>query len=1165
MKNLFKILIIILLFFVKNYSQQWEMTNLPYVYNDMSLDLYFGNGDNGWFMVSYAGNDPLKIYKTTDKGLNWNPQSEIDDNVIYKYYNNGLYFINETTGWLSYGASATDNPASESFLYRTTNGGNSWQQINHITNGDKIYGTVRFINISTGYIFNSGYGSSKSILYKTTNGGTSWTEVYNTNNSNRTLHDIDFSKLNSNDVYLCGGTSDHLHPILVVSTNGFATYTVIANGTGGDEIGDIESISVTTGSNNQDILKFASWKGLGKLNSDYTFSIISHPINENADVRRVIFINESKGTAFVVYDQYYIYSTSDGGYNWNYSATLPTQNNFIYQFSNIGDIVSAPVSNNSGHHNLFIRKLDINFNTNYDWHTSTIGGTIWMDNKDGRGWNPYNTNGPNEYLRGGSCEISVPNETRYTVSGSDTSAQFYYWGGTNGNANLSLTPDNNQLYYTHDGDINADYKTSLKSTIPEALKDANQVKALKDTNGVTNLIYESMGGIFFTRTKPNEHYKLEEIVSWTSGTNDFYATFNNSNPYISEIKYNFSPTDQQKEENVLACWERREDNNIKICSRFRYETGQSPYFQWGVNENEVLYTITNAPEGFKCYPKIFYSRSLLHKVKVLTFLKPDGSNKKLIGIVTKDNNYTYPEVEIISSKNIQEYAIAAIPQFSYDDILLFNQYIAYRENTPLDQPIYFKRINIGCDFFQNRLKYDVIDNDNVVSIDNSRNRASIDIALRNASNDENSLNMQPVITYQGYRNTIVRTRDVWGNPQELNAVYYPIFARERLGDGSWNSYIFKYEQINMVQQNPIIEGSKQKNSFILNYAQNYTNHWQIVPRWNNGLPNTWYCSPNLFSGTDARLIKGALINNSSTSQKLMTLTHPDAAYLIEPKPFTITDNPIDPGVNAINGVIINDNIKYSFNLGDIMVNWNTINFYNNLDTAISDGSEFNENYTSKTFYLRDYDTLVISRNAFYVVDDPGAFHQYEYWVKLMNKSTSEMQTLLAHDTIQVGDTMQVEYLEGFIIDNIPGSADSFFVKMEVDTLVQGDDYGIGGGSGSGAGGDDINSIKRNVFWVGENIKFKNNNLPAVFNLYQNYPNPFNPVTKIKYDLPKNVNVTVKIYDLLGREVTTLINNEFTNAGRYELEWNAQNYASGVYIYRINAGEYVNTRKMILLK
>jgi len=96
----------------------------------------------------------------------------------------------------------------------------------------------------------------------------------------------------------------------------------------------------------------------------------------------------------------------------------------------------------------------------------------------------------------------------------------------------------------------------------------------------------------------------------------------------------------------------------------------------------------------------------------------------------------------------------------------------------------------------------------------------------------------------------------------------------------------------------------------------------------------------------------------------------------------------------------------------------------------------------------------------------------------------------------------------------------------------------------------------------------NNNpsaVPKEFNLYQNYPNPFNPTTTIKYDLPKDVNVTIKIYDIIGRVVTTLVNNEMKKAGSYNIQWNGANYASGVYFYRIEAGDFVSSKKLVLIK
>ena len=85
-----------------------------------------------------------------------------------------------------------------------------------------------------------------------------------------------------------------------------------------------------------------------------------------------------------------------------------------------------------------------------------------------------------------------------------------------------------------------------------------------------------------------------------------------------------------------------------------------------------------------------------------------------------------------------------------------------------------------------------------------------------------------------------------------------------------------------------------------------------------------------------------------------------------------------------------------------------------------------------------------------------------------------------------------------------------------------------------------------------------------FSLYQNYPNPFNPVTTIDYSVPKTGFVTIKVYDILGREVMTLL-NENKLVGNYNVEFNASKLVSGVYFYRLQAGGFVQTKKLILLK
>ena len=118
--------------------------------------------------------------------------------------------------------------------------------------------------------------------------------------------------------------------------------------------------------------------------------------------------------------------------------------------------------------------------------------------------------------------------------------------------------------------------------------------------------------------------------------------------------------------------------------------------------------------------------------------------------------------------------------------------------------------------------------------------------------------------------------------------------------------------------------------------------------------------------------------------------------------------------------------------------------------------------------------------------------------------------------------------------------------------------------------------------VGDNgliVKSKNNGLTWVdnkeeiitskYNLYQNYPNPFNPSTTIKYEIPgqarnDNINVTLKIYDILGREIATIV-NEKQKPGNYEITWDGSDQTSGVYFYKLNAGNYLEDKKDVIDK
>ena len=92
-----------------------------------------------------------------------------------------------------------------------------------------------------------------------------------------------------------------------------------------------------------------------------------------------------------------------------------------------------------------------------------------------------------------------------------------------------------------------------------------------------------------------------------------------------------------------------------------------------------------------------------------------------------------------------------------------------------------------------------------------------------------------------------------------------------------------------------------------------------------------------------------------------------------------------------------------------------------------------------------------------------------------------------------------------------------------------------------------------------------NEIADNYALYQNYPNPFNPTTKISFALPKASIVTLKVFDINGRLIETLLNNETVVSGINEINFNASRLASGIYFYKIEAGDFQATKRMILVK
>ncbi len=116
------------------------------------------------------------------------------------------------------------------------------------------------------------------------------------------------------------------------------------------------------------------------------------------------------------------------------------------------------------------------------------------------------------------------------------------------------------------------------------------------------------------------------------------------------------------------------------------------------------------------------------------------------------------------------------------------------------------------------------------------------------------------------------------------------------------------------------------------------------------------------------------------------------------------------------------------------------------------------------------------------------------------------------------------------------------------------------GSAVGEEGTILRTTNGGVTFVEEQI----DEIPTNYNLRQNYPNPFNPTTTITYQIPELSFVTLKVYDVLGSEVATLVNKE-KQVGSYDVEFNGSGLPSGIYFYRLQAIEFTQVKKMILLK
>ncbi|MFH0736186.1 MAG: T9SS type A sorting domain-containing protein [bacterium] len=257
------------------------------------------------------------------------------------------------------------------------------------------------------------------------------------------------------------------------------------------------------------------------------------------------------------------------------------------------------------------------------------------------------------------------------------------------------------------------------------------------------------------------------------------------------------------------------------------------------------------------------------------------------------------------------------------------------------------------------------------------------------------------------------------------------------------------------------------------------------------------------------------------------------------------------------GLVKKDNLQFYFALGDIIVNEQSVGFTNVPEEfAVTNLETLNGMLISEPFIINDGENFIYSVQYGLVgngVQEFPADKYINFKVKMIDANTGELLRVFDNVTYSTGNMEQYNNLVYQV--NVSGIGNKTVkLCLEVSDNLEAEYF-----AADRLTDEDI-LAKANIQQVelNETVVIKD------YDLFQNYPNPFNPSTTISFQMPKDGFVTLKIYDILGKEITTLV-NEFKTTGKYNVQFNASNLASGMYIYQIKVGDYSNTKKLMLMK
>ncbi len=703
------------------------------------------------------------------------------------------------------------------------------------------------------------------------------------------------------------------------------------------------------------------------------------------------------------------------------------------------------------------------------------------------------------------------------------------------NANALETP---VVFNQPNATVQANYKGTQLSSTTEGFKNSGQRKLIITSypQSYYHLVYSSMGSVWYEKALVN--YDVLSPLDWQLMNNQksLNAHLQNSEAKSPSIDYMYA-THNQNEENyfIYITYQNKKPDG-------KYEIRLSKFDQSGVKlfDIPVYESSTINYNSVDCTPVVGVARQITpgYPIKLVVLWKRPAEGSSSAGLYymagVDNGSYvqwtdSYPNPTKIPSTDVNSsYPSLAVLKKPNDAIYF---HLAYQQGT-------------------SEIKYSYI----IFGVNGTTPQNTVSISSGSGS----YINISPSITVfnssSGYVN-YDSPKIVWCTGEDGAVIYR---YRTNMTTTKWSPMYIYYENDDV--QSPTISGPKYD-------PRGIDDEFYFGWSWLGGYYKSYVSTANLslkrsmpYRGKDLQLATSGSGWEGFGYLVLDNFTRTTAPIVFENKWINTQLSKITSNISSGRaGTVIKNDAEFYFAFGDIKLNDNSVSFNPLNDTTLIENlDDLNSYLQTEPISVTDNDALTYS--VFYgLKDSVTAFNNLSneefvrFKIEVLDANTQ--QVLSSLDNVEQRKYSLIEYENLSYQISMQGIGQRDIVlRLKVENNFNSES--------SLANIYSFNqAVSKNRI---KQMKWNDETLPKKFALEQNYPNPFNPTTVISWQSPVGSHQTLKVYDVIGNEVATLV-NEYKEAGRHKVEFDGSMLASGVYIYKLTAGSFVSSKKMMVIK